>query len=116
MVTGMLDLIDLLVAGVTNIACIYVVIVYAFWWWHIDPQQTNLRPLILGIVLAKAAIWSWSATAVIAITGFDVSPPDFTLPARIAIMVAVLIHVWVTTRVKSFPMPPLDLNPPIKKR
>ncbi len=112
----MLDSIDLIVAATTNIACIYVVIVYSYWWWNIDPLQTNLRPLILGIVLAKAAIWSWSATALVAIMGFHESPPNFTIPARVAIMVAVLIHVWVTTRVKSFPMPPMDLNPPMRGR
>jgi hypothetical protein len=98
-----LQTINLVVSALTNIGSIYVVVVMSHWWWRLRRGQTNLRPLILGIALAKFGIWFWTASQMFFIIFFDETLPLWSLPSRAIIMVGVLMHVWVTTRVKPAP-------------
>lgn len=94
---------NLAIAIVTNIACVYVFTVMTYWWWRLRLSDTNLRPLILGIAFAKLGIWFWSFTAIMQLVYFDMTLPYITMPARIFIMLAALLHVYVTTRIKPAP-------------
>lgn len=95
--------INFTVAAATNIAAIYIITVMSYWWWRLKYSDTNLRPLILSIFLAKAGIWFWTTTTMIQITFLDIPQPLVTLPARIVILCAALTQVYVTTRVKPAP-------------
>jgi hypothetical protein len=98
-----MDLIDLAVSAITNIGCIYVVAVMLDWWWRLRRATTNLRPLILGIALAKFGIWFWTGSQMFFIVFYDQDLPTWSLPSRLFIMLAVLMHCWVTMRVKPVP-------------
>jgi hypothetical protein len=72
----------------------------ALWWWRLRVSDTNLRPLILAIALAKFGIWFWSLSQITQIILADATLPLWSLPARAIIMFAACMQVWVTTRIK----------------
>lgn len=98
-----IDALNLVIAVITNVCCVYVVIIMFYWWWRLRVSDTNLRPLILGIAFAKFAVWYWSFTGIIQIIYLDITLPAVTLPARIFMMMAAAMHVYVTTRIKPAP-------------
>lgn len=88
---------NLIIATITNVGCIYLVIVMLWWWWRLRTIRRNqLRPLLLGIAFAKAAIWFWSFTGLLQIVLFNMTLPSVTLPARLLLMTAILIQTYVT--------------------
>jgi hypothetical protein len=89
--------INLIVAAITNFACLYLVIVLAWWWFRLRVTRTYFRPFIFGVWLAKLSIWFWSLTGLFQIVVLNMTQPLLTLPARIGMMIAVVIMVWVTT-------------------
>jgi hypothetical protein len=105
-----MDTIDLFISAITNIGCIYVVTVMTYWWSRLRDADTNLRPLILGIALAKFGIWFWTASQMWFIVFFGADLPGWSLPARVLIMVGVLMHCWVTMRIR--PAPRTESLPP----
>jgi hypothetical protein len=98
-----LDMADLTISSVTAIACIYIVIVMSYWWWKLRVSATNLRALILGIALAKFAIGYWTILQIQNIIFYNVDLPNWSLTPRLLIMVAALMQVWVTMRIKPAP-------------
>lgn len=93
-----------IVTTTTFISALYVVVVMAYWWWRLKLSTTNLRPLIFSIAVAKLGILLWAASNIIGIVIYGgIQQPAITLPSRIIIMCAILIQVWVTTKVKPAP-------------
>lgn len=97
------DLFNLALAGVTNIGAAFVVFAYGFWYWRLrQVSDTDLRPLILGIAVAKAAVWFWSFSGILLI--LDGHPlPIGSLPARLFFLAAVGMHVAVALKIKRSP-------------
>lgn len=98
-----LDMVDLTISSITSIACIYIVIVMSYWWWKLRVSATNLRALILGIALAKFAIGYWTFMQIKYIVFDGVDLPNWSLTPRLLIMIAALMQVWVTVRIKPAP-------------
>lgn len=95
--------VNLIVAAVTNAASLYLVIVLAWWWFRLRVTRTHLRPFVFGVWLAKLSIWFWSLTGLVQIVALNMTQPLLTLPARVGMMIAVVIMVWVTTKYYQTP-------------
>jgi hypothetical protein len=109
-----LQTLNLVISVLTNIGSFYVVIAMTSWWWQLRASTTNLRPLILGIAVAKFSVWIWSGTQIVFTVFYDVMLPLWSLPARCLMLIGVLTHVWVTTRVKPIPREEPIAEPPHK--
>lgn len=97
-------IVNLIVTTTTFIGCLYVVVIMSYWWWRLKESETNLRPLIGSIAIAKLGISLWALTNLVGLMIYGgAQQPLITLPSRILIMAAVLIQVWVTTRVQPAP-------------
>ena len=97
-----LDDADFIVAALANIVCIIVVITMSYWWWRLRISTTNLRPLILAIAFAKAALWMLTAIWMLEACDYIV-PHIFKTSARTLFFIAASLQVWVTTRIKPAP-------------
>jgi hypothetical protein len=103
-VNMMMEYVNFIIAALTNIGCVYIVVSLSYWLWKLRCSDTNMRPLLLGIIFAKVALWLWSATAMLQIVALGGSLPAITLPSRVLILAAVITHVHVTTRIRpGFP-------------
>lgn len=89
---------NLVVAAITCAASLYLVVVLASWWWRLRVSHTHLRLFVLGVWIAKLSILFWSVTGIAQIVVFNMTQPLLTLPARVGMMIAVCVMVWVTTR------------------
>jgi hypothetical protein len=82
---------ELIIAAVTFIGCCYVVIIMSILWLVLEKTRTQLRPLVLSVVVAKAAIGIWSASIFFHL--------DYLrLPVRSLILAAVLMQVALSWR------------------
>jgi hypothetical protein len=104
-----LEAFSFLIAAITNIACIILFVVSMVWWWKLRQSKvTDFGGWFLGTALVMAGIWFWSATGMAQIAWFDMTVPNISLPARIAILFGVCFKVWKATRCR--PMPHNELN------
>jgi CheY-like chemotaxis protein len=71
---------------------------------NLDSRKTNLRPIILGIMIAKMAIAFWSLQGILQIIYFRAGLPMNTLPSRLGLLVAPYIQLWNMTRLKHPPI------------
>jgi hypothetical protein len=88
--------IDLAIATITNVGALYVAVVVLFWAIRLRHLHLRFLPFVVGAGVVKLALWFWSLTAIIQILIYNVRLPLYSLPARIAVMCAILAQVWVT--------------------
>jgi len=94
---------NLAISTLTNVGCLYCIVVFGYWWWRLRISDTNLRHLFLSIIVAKFGIWLWTFSTTAQIMWFGGNQPWATLPSRLFIFFGVMIQIWVTTKVKPAP-------------
>jgi hypothetical protein len=90
--------INLLIAALTFLGSASVVVIMAWWLIRLRDTETHFRPFVLAVAIAKSAVAFWSGTGIVQILAFDMTQPILTLPARILMMIAVLIQIVVAMR------------------
>jgi hypothetical protein len=98
MVDVSLQELNLIIAVVTNAACIYLVVTFTFWWLRTRRLKLPLCDLIRSTAEAKTALWFWSLTGIAQILVYDMTQPLITLPSRLLWLVVVFRQISVTVR------------------
>lgn len=88
-----LDIIDLLIASITNVGAIYLVYAMFHWVIRLNNTKTDLQPLIATFALIDFDIWLWSFENIIGYLFLNSDIPLATLSARILFMIGVYLQV-----------------------
>ena len=97
-----LHYLNLTIALVTNLGALFIVLSMVGWLRRLRAvEEFGLRPFIYGVIVAKSAVWFWSATGIAQVVLFALEIPTITLPARLLFMIAVLTHSFIIIRYRK---------------
>jgi hypothetical protein len=95
-IDSVVQYINLTIAIITNVCCIYLVPVQLYWWSKLRRTSRHLPQQFLVAAIIKSAIWYWTFTQILMITIWDMDLPNTTLAARLLFLIGVGIHVIMT--------------------
>jgi hypothetical protein len=87
---------NLLISVITNVCCIYLVPVNAWWWIRLRKTHLAIRHIFMVAIIIKFGIWYWTLKQIIMLTLWNMTLPIETLDNRIIFMIGVIAHVFIT--------------------
>jgi hypothetical protein len=88
--------INLTIALITNICCIYLVPVQLYWWVRLHKTSRYLPRQFLVAAIIKSGIWCWTFDQILRIVIWNMDLLNTTLAARLLFFVGVILHVFMT--------------------
>ena len=90
--------VDLTIAVVTNIACLFLVPVQIFWWLRFRKSGDLISHHFLIAAFIKSAIWYMTFTQIKMMVVLDLMLTGNQMVTRILFMVGVLLHSLMALR------------------
>lgn len=92
--------INLVETILAHLGCWYLTPTMVRWWWRLQGSPAILRPMLLVVAAFAFGTWLWSLSRLNLMLVLHRDLPSETLAARLSILGAVMLAIWVTVIVR----------------